>query len=264
MVRLSVDIDLCYSPVEDREKTIKNIEDILKVIEREIYKVLPDAKIEKKYTQAEQAKNIVVFHEGIIVKIEINLVVRGAVFETAYIPLCAKAKEFFGSNITARCLSFADVYGGKICATLDRQHPRDWYDSWVLLENEGVTEEIRKAFLVYLLSSKRPMSEILNPLPKDQRVLFANELEGMNASIPSYTVLSAVRSRLVAILQKTMTDEERSFLLSFKLGEPEWFRSGVSQIERFPAVQWKLFNIKNMTAEKRKIAFNKLKQVLNI
>jgi hypothetical protein len=46
-------------------------------------------------------------------------------------------------------LSIPDLYGGKICAALDRQHPRDLFDVKVLLEQGGITEELRKAFVVY-------------------------------------------------------------------------------------------------------------------
>ena len=53
-------------------------------------------------------------------------------------------------------VSDADLYGGKICAALDRQHPRDLFDVKVLLENEGLTDEIRKGFVVYLAGHDEP------------------------------------------------------------------------------------------------------------
>lgn len=40
-------------------------------------------------------------------------------------------------------LSFEDLYGGKICAALDRQHPRDLFDVYYLLQNEGITEALK-------------------------------------------------------------------------------------------------------------------------
>ncbi len=249
MERLSVDIDLCYLPIESRESTLISIDSALQDLSNQINRMNTDYKIEKRYTKAEEAKNLIVHQGKISVKIEINLVVRGSVYSCVDLPLCEFAKNQFSKNINARCLSFSDVYGGKLCATLDRQHPRDWYDTWVLLENEGVTEDIRKAFLVYLLSVKRPISEMLDPLPKDQRILFQHELEGMNPSIPSYAVLSEVRVRLMGALQAQLTNEERLFLLSFKKGEPEWEKSGVPNIENFPAVKWKLFNVQKMDQE---------------
>jgi hypothetical protein len=141
--------------------------------------------------------------------------------------LCETATKNFNAEVSARCLDFADVYGGKICAALDRQHPRDWYDCWILLEHEGITENIRKGFLLYLLSGKRPIAEMLDPLPVDQRLLFTNELEGMNEFIPEYKILSDVRVRLVEALQSSITEDERLFLLSFKRGAPEWEKAAL-------------------------------------
>ena len=112
------------------------------------------------------------------------------------------------------------------------QHPRDWYDCWILLDKEGITENIRKAFLLYLLSGKRPIVEMLDPLPVDQRLLFRNELEGMNEFIPDYKILAEVRVRLDKALQISITEDERLFLLSFKkrnarMGKERhyWFRA---------------------------------------
>ncbi len=262
MTRLSVDIDLCYLKLEPRDETLKEIEAGLESIARNIKNQFPDMRVETKYTKDNQAKNIVVWHNGVTVKIEINLIVRGALLPCSSVDLCKTAAKNFNTKISARCLDFADVYGGKICAALDRQHPRDWYDCWILLENEGITENIRKAFLLYLLSGKRPIAEMLDPLPVDQRSLFINELEGMNEFIPEYKILSDVRVRLVKALQSSITEDERLFLLSFKKGMPEWEKSGITGLESFPAVKWKLLNIQKMNLEKQRSAVNKLKQIL--
>ncbi|MFB3079791.1 MAG: nucleotidyl transferase AbiEii/AbiGii toxin family protein, partial [Lysobacterales bacterium] len=69
----------------------------------------------------------------------------------------------FEISATANTLGVADLYGGKLCAALDRQHPRDIFDVKILMENEGITDEIRTAFVVYLASHDRPMSELLDP-----------------------------------------------------------------------------------------------------
>lgn len=262
MTRLSVDIDLCYIKLSPRETALEEIEIGLEAIAKNIKSNFPDMRVETKYTKDNQAKNIIVSQNGVTVKIEINLIVRGALFPYEFVNLCETASKSFNAKISARCLDFADIYGGKICAALDRQHPRDWYDCWILLENEGITENIRKAFLLYLLSSKRPIAEMLDPLPIDQRMLFANELEGMNEFIPDYKTLSEVRVRLVKELQNTITEDESLFLLSFKRGNPEWKKSGIVGLENFPAVKWKLLNIQKMSIEKQRSAANKLKQAL--
>jgi hypothetical protein len=103
---------------------------------------------------------------------------------------------------------------------------------------------------------------MLDPLPVDQRLLFTNELEGMNEFIPEYKILSDVRVRLVEALHSSITEDERLFLLSFKKGMPEWEKSGITGLENFPAVKWKLLNIQKMNLEKHLSAVNKLKQIL--
>jgi hypothetical protein len=62
---------------------------------------------------------------------------------------------------------------------LDRQHPRDLFDVKLLLDNEGITDEIRKAFVVYLASHDRPMHELLDPKAKNIRGIYENEFAGM-------------------------------------------------------------------------------------
>lgn len=82
------------------------------------------------------------------VKIEPNFVIRGTVFDCQESSICEKAQDYFEKFASARIVSFGDLYGAKICAALDRQHPRDLFDAMLLLENEGITEEVRKAFIV--------------------------------------------------------------------------------------------------------------------
>ncbi len=48
-------------------------------------------------------------------------------------------------------------------AALDRQHPRDLFDVSALLANEGLTDALRTAFVVYLISHNRPAVELLAP-----------------------------------------------------------------------------------------------------
>lgn len=45
-------------------------------------------------------------------------------------------------------MPLAQLYGGKLCAALDRQHPGDLFAVKLLLENEGFTGEIKQGFIV--------------------------------------------------------------------------------------------------------------------
>jgi len=100
---------------------------------------------------------MIVNQEGITVKIEPNLVLRGSVYPPEIKTLSKKAQDLFELSIQSRILSMDELYAGKICAALDRQHPRDLFDVHFLVKNEGLTTRIRRAFIVYLISHPRPL-----------------------------------------------------------------------------------------------------------
>jgi predicted nucleotidyltransferase component of viral defense system len=52
----------------------------------------------------------------------------------------------FGKFAAINVVSMAELYGGKICAAIDRQHPRDIFYVKLLLENEGLTDETSMNF----------------------------------------------------------------------------------------------------------------------
>ena len=151
-----------------------------------------------------------------------------------------------------------------LCAALDRQHPRDLFDVKLLLDNEGITEEIRKAFVVYLASHDRPIHELLDPKAKNIRRIFENEFAGMTVDSVSYEDLIAARDTLIETIRKELTSGEREFLVSLKSGRPKWNSIGIEGVENLPAVQWKLLNIQKMSAKKRGELLEKLMRVLEL
>ena len=132
------------------------------------------------------------------------------------------------------------VYGGKLCAALDRQHPRDLFDVKYLFANEGITEEIKIGFLLYLLGASRPIHEILAPHYKDQRKAFENQFQGMTAHPFSYQEFEQTRKRLIREIQTILTDQDKQLILSFQNCEPQWVDY---DFRHFPAIQWKLQNL---------------------
>lgn len=119
-------------------------------------------------------------------------------------------------------VNFADLYAGKICAALDRQHPRDLFDVKQLLDNEGLTDELRKALLVYIISHPRPIAELLRPNFKDISGVYEGEFRNMADQDIPQAELEATRGHLVRIINSSLTPQERSFLLSFKNRTPDW------------------------------------------
>src|SRR5439155_2566798 len=95
-------------------------------------------------------------------------------------------------------VSIADLYGGKLVAALDRQHPRDLFDVRDLLANEGIDDKLRKAFAVYILSHNRPMAEILAPARRDIAQEFARGFEGMTEKPVALDDLLQAREQFIA------------------------------------------------------------------
>ena len=214
--RYSVDIDLCYLPLEDRTTSMENMHLILHKISAEIRK-LPRLRVtpSQLLDGRGEAKLQVEDHE-VKIKIEPNYILRGHLFPTRSLPISKKVADEFGVDFHANCLSFEDVYGGKICAALDRQHPRDLFDIKVLFENEGITENIKHAFLLYLISGSRPFNEMLMPNNKDISSIYEADFKDMANIRVTLEELVQARSMLCTEILKSLNNADRTFLQSFR------------------------------------------------
>ncbi len=119
-------------------------------------------------SQNDDAKPLIE-RKGVQVKIEANPVIRGTLYPTSNRALRPAATEGFDIELETKVVDIADLYGGKLAAALDRQHPRDLFDVSKLLKNEGITREIMNGLICYLLSHKRPIHEVLSPTFKNQK-----------------------------------------------------------------------------------------------
>ena len=203
--RLSVDIDLTYTKVKPRNESLADINLGLKNIEANLQRVIQDIQTT---TQIDRKNNlayalIIRLNEATI-KVEVNTVIRGTVYPIVEKSLCNKAEQEFELSVTARTLSLEDLYGGKICAALDRQHPRDLFDVKLLFENERLTDKVRKAFIVYLISHDRPIVELLNPNLKDIRQTFESEFSGMTLEPVELKELLLTRDTLINTIKSSL------------------------------------------------------------
>ncbi|MBN1282884.1 MAG: nucleotidyl transferase AbiEii/AbiGii toxin family protein [Proteobacteria bacterium] len=265
MPRLSVDIDLTFLPVTPRDEALQNISDALEKLADRIKRSMPDSKIERIKAKGEvRVTKLFVRREGALIKIEPNEIIRGTVFPCEELTLAKKAEDLFELSVSAHLLSIADLYGGKLCAALDRQHPRDLFDVKLLLESSGLTDDIRRAFVIYLASHNRPMNELLNPSWQDIRQTFENEFKDISAVEVTCDDLIATRDAFLKELLGSLTLVERQFLLSIKKGEPEWDLMGLDGIDRLPALQWKIQNVRRMPREKNVRELTKLRRILNL
>lgn len=258
MPRLSVDIDLTYLPLEDYETSRNNINAALQRIMANIKKVLPEVKI----TYEEKNSKLYINAKGVLVKVEVNLTGRGSLHTPVMMDLCQRAQEEFDAFVSMRILPHGQIFGSKICAALDRQHPRDLFDVRYLLNNEGITNEVKEGFLFYLLGHGRPINEVLSPNWKDQKQAMETQFTGMSVDDFGYEDYEQTRIMLLNTLHESLTEADRKFLLSIKDLKPDWT---IYDFERFPGIAWKLENLqklKQANPEKHAKLFEALRQKL--
>ncbi|SFO58503.1 Nucleotidyl transferase AbiEii toxin, Type IV TA system [Chitinophaga sp. YR627] len=239
MPRLSVDIDLTYLPIEDRAASLKSIEEALERIRANIEKVIPGVKV----AHRRDAAKLQISAYKVDIKLEVNLVNRGALAAPRVMELCEKAQNEFEVFCVMPVVTNGQLFGGKIIAALDRQHPRDLFDVKYLLEMEGFTEEIKEGFLHYLLCSDRPINEIIVPNFQDHRATMDNQFTGMTVDAFGYEEYESIRENLVQTIHSNLTEGDKKFLLSIKNGTPDW---SIYNFEKFPAIRWKLRNLQSL------------------
>jgi predicted nucleotidyltransferase component of viral defense system len=262
MPRLSVDIDLTYLPLETRETSLERIDTALKRIGNNIERYIPGTKVTaNKMHKSPSCNRILVVGDSALIKIEVTPVLRGCVHSPVTMPLASSVEDMFGAA-KMRLLNFEDIYGGKICAALDRQHPRDLFDIKYLLDNEGLTDELKNSFLVYLMSHNRPMAELLDPSPKDVTDLYEREFVGMTNEEIAIEKLYEARDGLLYRIHELLDEKDKEFLLSMKSGEPNWNLFNYPEAANLPAIQWKLYNITHMPSKKKEQALSKLEKAL--
>lgn len=241
MPRLSVDIDLTYIRIAERAPSLVAINDALLGIKMRIEALRPTIRVEHK----SDICKLQLDDRGVQIKIEVNTVGRGLLGESRMLPLCDVAQEAFDAFCVMPIVPMSQLYGGKLCAALDRQHPRDLFDVKWLLDNEGLTPDIRRGLLFSLVASNRPSYELLDPNLLDQRLAFQNQFEGMSESSFSYEDFERTRERLIYGIRSDLSDSEKAFLLGFNRLAPDWTEH---PWEEFPALRWKLQNLATLKA----------------
>lgn len=102
------------------------------------------------------------------------------------------------------------------------------------------------------------------PNPKAIEDLFASHFAGMTDEHVEMAELEAVRTKLFEWAASALTEKERWFLLSIKQGEPDWALLPFEGLDQWPAIQWKLHNVRQLSARSHKKALDRLRAVLGI
>lgn len=259
LLRYSVDIDVTYIPIENRQQSLASINQKLLEVKKNIEKTIPGVVVKHK---PDVWKLLCTLGDA-TVKIEVNATKRGIIGDVVELPLCEKARNEFSMGCKARTVSFSQLYGGKITAALSRQHPRDLFDcKYMELQS---FDDVKNGFMLCLLGSDKPIIESLQPHDIDQTEALENQFQGMTETPFGYEDYLESRTALLSLVNGGLTITDKEFLLSFEQGEPDWNKCCAGDLSQYPSVQWKLLNIgklKESNPVKFEQGVNKLRRYL--
>ena len=264
MPRLSVDIDLTYLPIANRSTSLAEIDSALRRIAGRIVRDSPNTAVHMGTLHIEGTVNkLFIRTNDVQVKLEVTPVIRGCVYEPNLRTVSPRVEEAFGFA-EIQVVSHADLYAGKLVAALDRQHPRDLFDVRDLLANEGIDEELRKAFVVYLISHNRPMAEVLAPTRRELSSEFARGFVETTETPVTLEELARTREHMIDAIVGQMPAKHREFLIGFKQGRPDWSLLELSEADRLPAVRWRIENMAKVSDAKRRELVENLRTALGL
>ncbi len=258
--RLSVDIDLTYLPIAKRAESLAGVDAAMGRIEVGIRTTIQNSAVTRGDIEGYVTK-LFVRIPGAQVKVELSPVLRGTAYPPELRSVTPAVEAAFG-YAEMKVVSRADLYAGKLVAALDRQHPRDLYDVRELLANEGIDDDLREAFILYLISHSRPMHEVLSRRRKDIATEYRNGFDGMTDDPVSIEALINTQTEMFKVLLDQMPDRHRQFLIGFEEGKPEWSLLRIPHANSLPAVLWRQQNLDSLSADRRNVLVGALQTVL--
>ena len=238
--RLSVDIDLTYIGFESRDIACANINNALKRIADDLNAKGYIANVQGNDIE----KKIICSNQHAKIKIEPNYIIRGYIEKPKTLEVCENVEDEFG-YVQIQVVSKKELYGGKICAALDRQHPRDLFDIKELIERDGINEELVKGFIAMLLSHDKPLHETLNPNIKNQTEIFEKQFQGMTNKNFSYVEHEQTLNNLINIIKEKIFPYKQH-LLDFVSLKGDLGNFKINNLEKLPAIKWKIKNLQKL------------------
>ena len=240
--RLSVDIDVVFVPHQTpRDTALAEIANELSALQTRLNRRGIKAELASSKTGDET--KLFARRDRVEVKIEINHVFRGTLLPVETRSLTKTASDLFTTALAVPTLAVAELYGSKLVAAMDRQHPRDLFDVHGMFQRFGLTPEIVECFVGYIAGHNRPVHEVLGSRDIDLARPFDNEFAGMEREPVSLRVLEEARIRLRRELAVALTADHKRFLIGLVAGQPPWEAMQCRHLADLPAIQWKLQNL---------------------
>ncbi|MDR3404249.1 MAG: nucleotidyl transferase AbiEii/AbiGii toxin family protein [Chthoniobacter sp.] len=245
MPRFSVDIDLVYvDHSKERGEALAEISNALTATAQKLNRLGFDTRVAG--TKAADESKLLIRRGDIVVKVEVNHVFRGTLLPVSHVGLSGTARGQFTLSSSLPILATPELYGSKLVAALDRQHPRDLFDIAVINEHAGLTPTAIDCFVGYLAGHNRPIHEVLFSRDQDITGAFTGEFQGMTKAPVALSELLEARARLRAELPDLLTDSHRRFLLSLAAAKPDWSLMPFPHLQELPAIRWKLINLEKL------------------
>lgn len=255
--RLSVDIDLTYISLKSRSEDLRRIKSSLEFIAQECKRLIPGISVSLPTFVNNDYKLICKLNNA-QVKVEVNTILRGCIGSCHNKSLSSVAQELFDEFVSVQVVPEPQLFGGKIVAALDRQHPRDLFDTKIILDKNSFSDKLTEGFLFCLLNSNRPLHEVLSPNFTDQSVALKNQFWGMTREPFTYDMFLNERIRLNKAVATTIKEHHKEFLLSFAKCSPKWLYGDWSS---FPGIAWKIHNQKVLQKTNQKKFFGQIDQL---
>ena len=243
--RYSVDIDLTYLPVQERETSLQQISESLHTIGQSIQNRLPETKFRRTSGGGKMATRILVSNRKTAVKIEVSPVMRSTLFPPTLMNVRDTVKREYEDG-GMLVLSAEEVFAGKFCAALERSLPRDLFDVKIFFDNQKISDLLFRVTIIYLLCGRRPIQEMLLPNKKDIDNLYDTAFEQIMRTKLSLDDLYLARVQLVKALHEKLDDRVMAFLEGFHECNPDYSLIGLPQAENLPAIKWMQLNLNKL------------------
>lgn len=150
----------------------------------------------------------------------------------------------FSADLELPMLTPDELYGSKLVAAMDRQHPRDLFDVWKMFETGSLSTETVECFVTYLAGHNRPTHEVLFCNEKEIADEYHRGFVGMTTDEPvALKKLLETRTHMRTELPKILTDKHRQLFAGLANAEPDWCLLNCPYAADLPALRWKLSNL---------------------
>ena len=245
MPRLSVDIDIAFiDHTKSREEALQSIRQELQSLCQRLEPLGLKGTLVSS-SDSEDVK-IMITRGAVSMKVEVNYNFRGTLLPPRNARISEVASQSFLMDFSIPSLAREELYGGKLVAALDRQHPRDFFDVREMFLGNHFDAGVVDCFVCYLAGHNNTVHGVLFSKDKKITSLYEEQFVGMTTHPVSLAELQEARSNLRSALLTNLQDRHKQFLLGLVRLEPDWSLMPFPHLRELPALKWKILNLEKL------------------